>query len=251
MYILGIDTSSMVATVALLSEEKLIAEYIVNNKKNHSEKLMLVLDRVLEDGGISLEEVDAIAVARGPGSFTGIRIGMACAQGISHALDKALIGINTLDGLAYNLMGEGCLLCPVVDAQRGEVYTSLYRWESGNLKRFRDYEVVKAVELVEELMKMPERVVVLGDGAPLVKGFLDEIAADGRKSGSGNNNVCIAHPAFLMPRASSIAAAGLKEYINGNFDSCFSIKPFYIRKSHAEEKWEERHGGESSGERGN
>jgi tRNA threonylcarbamoyladenosine biosynthesis protein TsaB len=249
MYILGIDTSSMVATVALLSEEKLIAEYIVNNKKNHSEKLVLVLDRVLEDGGIALEEVDAIAVARGPGSFTGIRIGMACAQGISHALDKALIGINTLDGLAYNLMGEGSLLCPAVDAQRGEVYTSLYRWENGNLKRLRDYEVAKAVELVEELMKMSERVVVLGDGAPLIKGFLNEIAGDGQKSGS--NNICIAPPAFLMPRASSIAAAGLKEYVNGNFDNCFSIKPFYIRKSHAEEKWEERHGGESSGERGN
>ena len=124
-HVLGIDTSSIVATIAIINEEKLLAEYIVNNKKTHSEKMMGVIDNVLADSGVELKDIDVVAVAKGPGSFTGIRIGMACAQGLAHALKKPMIGVNTLDGLAYNLIGTGDLVCPMMDAQRQEVYFPL------------------------------------------------------------------------------------------------------------------------------
>lgn len=237
MIILGIDTSSMVAAAAVLSSDKLMAEYIVNNKKNHSEKMMQVVDRVLSDAGVTPKDLDAVAVARGPGSFTGIRIGMACAQGMAHVLGKPILGINTLDGLAYNLMGEDSFICPVVDAQREEVYTCLYRWDDGLLKRLWEYRVVKARDLIRTLEALKEKVVILGDGVPVLKRASNQCKEDV----GAWRFITVAHAVFSMPRASSIAAAGMKELKEGRVDNCYSIKPFYIRRSHAEEKWEEKH----------
>jgi tRNA threonylcarbamoyladenosine biosynthesis protein TsaB len=234
MNILGIDTSSIVASMAVLSEEKLVAEYTVNNKKTHSEKMMGVLDKVLEDSGFGLGDIDAIAVTKGPGSFTGIRIGMASAQGMAHALGIPIIGVNTLDGLAYNLLESESLLCPVVDAQRGDVYTSLYRFEGDELVRLWRYEIIDAEALREKLTSLGKKVKILGDGVPV----LNKVLGDPGK-------ISPAHPVTMMPRASSVAALGLKQYIQGKVDDCFSVEPFYIRKSNAEEKWEERHGGKS------
>lgn len=232
--ILGIDTSSIVSTIALLTENKLIAEYTVNSKKNHSEKMMQVLDTVLKESFVNLEDIAAIAVAKGPGSFTGIRIGMATAQGIAHALKKPMIGINSLDGLAYNFMGEKRLICPVVNAQRGDVYTSLYRWEGEQLKQIEDYKIINAQVLIKELENFGETI-MLGDGVPVIK----KVCGDFSK-------IVFAHPNFSMPRASSIAAAGLYYWRReGRLESCFDIEPFYIRKSNAEEKWEEKHGREN------
>ena len=238
-HVLGIDSSSIVATIAVLNEEKLLSEYIVNNKKTHSEKMMVVLKQVLEDSGITINDIDVVAVAKGPGSFTGIRIGMACAQGIAHALNKPMVGVNTLDGLAYNFIGTGDFLCPMMDAQRQEVYTSLYRFEDDEMKRFWDYKLVNVDTLLKELLALGKKVIALGDGLPLLKQSLEnnnDLTAE---------NIVPAHPVFSMPRASSIAAVALREYTRGNSQDCFSIKPFYIRKSNAEEKWEECHGAKS------
>lgn len=239
--VLGIDSSSIVAAAAVLSEDKLLAEYIVNSKKMHSEKMMLIVDKVLKDSETALKELDAIGVAKGPGSFTGIRIGMACAQGMAHALGKPIIGINTLDGLAYNynLMDAETLICPMINAQRKEIYTSLYRWDEGKLNRLWDYRLIKADLLAKELFLLKEKVIVLGDGVFLLKEVLNtcNIGSD--------CGIIFANPAFSMPRASSIAAAALDKYMQGEIDSCFSIKPFYIRKSSAEEKQEERYGTKS------
>jgi len=233
--ILGIDSSSIVATIAVLTQEKLLAEYIVNNKKNHSEKLMPVLDRVLVDAGLSIDDIDVIAVAKGPGSFTGIRIGMACAQGLAHAARKPLIGVNTLDGLAYNMINAQGFLCPMINAQRQELYTSLYRWQDGKLVRLWDYELIKADVLAERLLKMPERIYILGDGVNILLQTNDKW-----------DNVALAPQVSLMPKASSIAMAALEQYTAGDVEDCFTIRPFYIRRSNAEEKWEETHGGKSS-----
>ncbi|MDN5332446.1 MAG: tRNA threonylcarbamoyladenosine biosynthesis protein TsaB [Tepidanaerobacteraceae bacterium] len=235
MKVLGIDTSSEVATAALLTEEKLVAEYILNHRHTHLEKLISIIDQLLSDSDTELEELDAIAVAIGPGSFTGIRIGMACAQGLSHVHGIPLIGVNTLDALAHNLMHCGDFLCAAVDAQRGEVYSCLYRWEGADLKRFGDYEVVKAEKLARRLADLNERAVLLGDGAAVVESALPEEAKSSGK-------IVVAKRPFVMPRASSVAEAGLKELKRGKTFNCFNIRPFYMRKSHAEEKWEERYG---------
>ncbi|MCG0276350.1 MAG: tRNA (adenosine(37)-N6)-threonylcarbamoyltransferase complex dimerization subunit type 1 TsaB [Thermosediminibacteraceae bacterium] len=235
MKILGIDTSSAVATAALLSEEKLLAEYILNHRHTHLEKLISMIDRLLTDSDTKLEDLDAIAVAIGPGSFTGIRIGMACAQGLSHVYGIPLVGINTLDALAYNLMHCSDFICPAIDAQRGEVYTCLFQWEGENLKRYWDYEIVKAERLAERLVDLDERTILLGDGAKLVAAVLpEEVKASGK--------ITFANPLFVMPKASSVARAGLTEFQQGKTFNCFNIRPFYMRKSHAEEKWEERYG---------
>lgn len=236
--ILAIDSSSIVTTVAVLNEEKLLAEYIENDKQNHSEKMMLVIQKVLEDLGMTADDLDVIAVAKGPGSFTGIRIGVACAQGVAHALNKPMVGVNTLDGLAYNLMHSRDLICPVINAQRQELYTSLYCFKDDKLERLWDYRLIKADKLAQELFDLNQKLIVLGDGMPILQQALE-------KNQLSHGNIVFAHPVFSMPRASSIAAAALQEYSQGKAQDCFNIKPFYIRKSNAEEKWEGRHGAKS------
>lgn len=245
MLILGIDSSSIVATVAILSETKLLAEYTVNNKRNHSEKLMSVIDRVLKDSFTTLDDIDAIAVTCGPGSFTGIRIGVAQAQGIAHALNKPLVAVNTLDGLSYNLMGQKGFICPVVDAQRQDVYTSLYKCSKGKPERLWGYELFDSKILVKRISKL-EKVILLGDGVSVIKKAIEDLVKEGM-SKDQLSNISFAHPVLSMPKASSVAALGLDRFVaKDRIDSCYTIRPFYIRKSSAEEKWEERHGAKSS-----
>lgn len=236
MKVLGIETTSKAAGVAVVTEKKIIAEYFLETSKyTHLEKLIPMVDRILKDLDITLREIDGIAVSVGPGSFTGIRIGIACAQGISQALGIPLIAVNTLDSLAYNLPGRD-LICPVIDAQRNDVYSVLFTWEEGELRRIWDYSIIEAGTLLKNLLDLGKEVFLLGDGVDKVFNKLE----------NNNNNVNLLlikkEGLYSMPRASSTAIIGLKELIKGNVTDCFSIKPFYMRKSHAEEKWEEKHG---------
>ena len=131
MLILGIESSSLVASAALLSDEKLIAEYTVNNAMTHSQTLMPMIDAVLKSAGTEPEELDAIAISRGPGSFTGLRIGSATAKGMGLALNKPLVEVPTLAAMAYGLYGiTDRIICPIMDARRSEVYSAAYVFES-------------------------------------------------------------------------------------------------------------------------
>ena len=129
MKILGIESSSMVASVALVTDDITMAEYTVNFKKTHSQTLLPMIDEIVRMLELDLSEVDAIAVSGGPGSFTGLRIGSATAKGLGLALHKPLIHIPTLDAMAYGLSGTSSLLCPIIDARRNQVYTGLYHCE--------------------------------------------------------------------------------------------------------------------------
>lgn len=128
MRILALDSSGLVASVAVVEEEQTIAEYTVNYKKTHSQTLLPMLDEIVKMTEMNLGEIDAIAVAGGPGSFTGLRIGSATAKGLGLALKKPLIHIPTVDGLAYNLYGNEGVICPIMDARRNQVYTGIYRF---------------------------------------------------------------------------------------------------------------------------
>ena len=130
MKILAIDSSGMTATVAVAEDRKLIAEYSVNYKKTHSQTLLPMLDALREMTDLDLGSIDAIAVAGGPGSFTGLRIGSATAKGIGLALDKPLVHVPTLEGMAWNLWGSEDLIWPMMDASRSQVYTGKdsFRW---------------------------------------------------------------------------------------------------------------------------
>ena len=129
MKILAIDSSGLVASVAVVEDETLLAEFTIDYKKTHSQTLLPMLDQMAKMIELDLNSIDAIAVAGGPGSFTGLRIGSATAKGLGLALDKPLLHIPTVDALAYNLYGVETLICPIMDARRNQVYTGVYRFE--------------------------------------------------------------------------------------------------------------------------
>ena len=134
MKILALDSSGLVASVAVVEDDNMIAEYTVNYKKTHSQTLLPMLDEIARMTDLDLKTIDAIAVAGGPGSFTGLRIGSATAKGLGLALDCPLIHIPTVDGLAYNLWGCKDMVCPLMDARRNQTYTGLYQFEQGEME---------------------------------------------------------------------------------------------------------------------
>ena len=150
MKILGIESASLVASVAVVTDGLVTAEYTVDFKKTHSQTLLPMIDEVTRMLELDLHEVDAIAVSGGPGSYTGLRIGSATAKGLGLALEKPLVHVPTMDAMAYNLYGTSALICPIMDARRGQVYTGLYHYEE-------NFAVVKPQcgmdihELIQEL----------------------------------------------------------------------------------------------------
>ena len=151
MRILALDSSGLVASVAIVEagpvEQETIAEYTVNYKKTHSQTLLPMLDEVAKMIELDMESIDAIAVAAGPGSFTGLRIGSATAKGLGLALKKPLIHIPTLEGLAYNLCGTDKIVCPIMDARRGQVYTGIYEFDGDELVILEDQMAISVEEL--------------------------------------------------------------------------------------------------------
>ena len=148
MKILGLDSSGIVASVAVVEDEILTAEYTVNYKKTHSQTLLPMLDEVAKMTELDLDTVDAIAVAGGPGSFTGLRIGSATAKGLGLALKKPLISVPTVEALAYNLYDTQGLICPIMDARRNQVYTGIYRFKDHRLQTVEDQMAVPIEELL-------------------------------------------------------------------------------------------------------
>ena len=167
MKILALDSSGLVASVAVLEDDNCIAEYTINYKKTHSQTLLPMLDEVKKMIELDLSTIDAIAVAAGPGSFTGLRIGCATAKGLGQALGKPLIGIPTVDGLAFNLYGTQKVICPLMDARRNQTYTGLYEFE----KKENDYELkilkkqcaVALDEIIDCINELGREVIFLGE----------------------------------------------------------------------------------------
>lgn len=151
MKILAIDSSGLVASVAVVEDDCLLAEYTVNYKKTHSQTLLPMLDEIGRMIDLDLATVDAVAVSGGPGSFTGLRIGSATAKGIGLALDRPLVHIPTLEGLAFNLYGTDRLICPIMDARRSQVYTGIYQFEGDTFLRVEEQMAVPVTEIVDKL----------------------------------------------------------------------------------------------------
>ena len=175
MKILGLDSSGLVASVAIVCDDNMLGEYTVNYKKTHSQTLLPMLDEVAKMIELDLNSIDAIAIAGGPGSFTGLRIGSATAKGLGLALNKPLIHVPTLDATAYNLFGASGLICPIMDARRNQVYTGIYRFEK-KFETVMDQDAMDMGELIEKLNAMGERVIFLGDGVPVYEKQIAEKA---------------------------------------------------------------------------
>jgi len=231
MIILGIDSSTPVAGVAIVDQEKIWAENFLNTGYTHSEQLLPMIHQTLVQAKLELKDIDGIAVTKGPGSFTGLRIGMATAKGLAQVAGKSLIGVPTLDALAYNLWGYQGIICPILNARRQEVYTAFYEMKDDRLSRISGYLAIGPKELAEKILKMRQPVTFLGDGVLVYREILAAKLSEQVHWASLNN---------LLPRAASAAIIGLKELKKGFSDNLYTLEPFYLRKSEAEVKWEAR-----------
>ncbi|MCI9072941.1 MAG: tRNA (adenosine(37)-N6)-threonylcarbamoyltransferase complex dimerization subunit type 1 TsaB [Lachnospiraceae bacterium] len=243
MKILGIDTSGLVASVALVEDDVLRAEFTTNDKKTHSQTLLPMLEQIRGMIGLELDSVDAIAIAAGPGSFTGLRIGSATAKGLGLALGKPLVEVPTLEGLAYNLWGTDKLVCPMMDARRNQVYTGLYEYvpleDTGlgrpgyELRVLTEQCAVEVSEMVEKCNRLGREVIFLGDGVPV---YLEQI----RKGIRVPYSLAPAHQ--NRQRAGSVAALGAVYAAQGRRVEASDHQPIYLRKSQAEREREEADG---------
>lgn len=231
MNILALDTSSIVATVAIMADDKLIGEYTVNHKRTHSQKLMPMIEELMKSCEMEMEDIDVVAVAEGPGSFTGLRIGVATAKGLAHAMNIPVVGVSTLDALAFNLAFSRGLICPILDARRSQVYTAVYKWDDGVLHIIEEHMAISIEELIEKLSSRPEPVIFLGDGVPSNRELLVEKLGD---------QAIFAPNSVKMPRASSVAQLALQRSEKGELESYYKLIPVYLRKSEAERQYEEK-----------
>ena len=229
MKVLALDSSGLVASVAVLEDENCIAEYTINYKKTHSQTLLPMLDEVSKMIELDLSSIDAIAVAAGPGSFTGLRIGSATAKGLGQALNKPLIGIPTVDGLAYNLYGTDKIVCPLMDARRNQTYTGLYEF----VKKDGQYELcvllkqcaVALEEIIDKINELGREVIFLGDGVPVFKTQIEEKVTVPFSFAPANCN---------RQRAAALGVLALTYAKEGKMEAAASHMPDYLRLSQAE-----------------
>lgn len=243
MRVLAIDSSGLTATVAVVEETQTVAEYTINYKKTHSQTLLPMIDEVVKMTELDLGTINAIAVAGGPGSFTGLRIGSATAKGLGLALNKPLIHVPTVDGLAYNVFGCEDIICPIMDARRNQVYTGIYTFskkagekEGRNLVEpvFQVIKMQMAVsieELAERLNRYRRPVVFLGDGVPVYENVLAE-------------KLTVPYsfaPAYMnRQRAAVVGTLAIQYYKLGKFETAEEHRPDYLRVSQAERERAQR-----------
>ena len=227
MLTLALDTATRVCTVGLVQDGHVLAEYDISVGLTHSEGLMPQLDQMFARTGIKKENTDRIAVSIGPGSFTGLRIGLAAAEAMAYAWQCGICGVNTLEAMANNIPVEGVVLVPVLDAQKGNFYAAFYEWTDGELRKVRPVEMADRETLLQQLQACGKPVLLMGECEKLMKKELPD-------------GISVAPEQVRLPKASSVAlAAEDTEPLTG--EDVFTLRPYYIRKSEAEELWEKRH----------
>ncbi len=232
MKVIALDSSGLVASVAVVENDSLIAEYNVQYKKTHSQTLLPMLEEIRAMTDLDLATVDAVVLAAGPGSFTGLRIGSATAKGLGFALNKPLVEIPTVDGLAFNLYGTDKLVCPLMDARRNQVYTGIYAFEmksdNGVTYKMRILEPQCAVaieRIVEILNSKGQEVIFLGDGVPV---FAEQLKALMQVPYS------FAPAHMNRQRAAALAVLGMQYLEEGKSVKAEEHAPVYLRLSQAE-----------------
>lgn len=225
MRILAIDSSSMVATVAITTDGILNAEYTINHKKTHSQTLLPMIAEIVKMIEIDMDSIDAVAITGGPGSYTGLRIGSATAKGIGLALNKPIINVPTMDALAYNLYSSQYVICPIMYARRGQVYTGIYKFEETEMKTIKPQCIMMIDELIKELDTIKESVMFLGDGVDVHKQLIDDIM---------DTKHYYAPASMNRHKASTLGTIAEIYYKNGKTETAKEHKPEYLRLSQAE-----------------
>ena len=232
MKIAAIESASLTASVAILEDDCLTAEYTVNFKKTHSQTLLPMLAEIAKMLELDWDTVDAIAVSAGPGSFTGLRIGSATAKGLGLARKIPLIHVPTIDAMACNFYGTDRLICPMMDAKRGQVYTGLYHCRE-NLEIVKEQCAVDVRELLQEINDRGEAVIFLGDGVPVSCKAIEELC---------RVPYTFAPAGLNRQRAASVALLGAQYLAEGRTETAAEHAPDYLRVSQAEREMRSRTG---------
>lgn len=233
MKILAVDSSGVVASVAIVTEDALVAEYSVDYKKTHSQTLLPMIDEMMRMTETEPETIDAIAVAAGPGSFTGLRIGASTVKGLGMIWNKPIVPVETVDALACNYHGTEQVVCPLMDARRGQVYTGLYAFADGVLQVLEPQCCVMAKDIFEKANALGRPIVFLGDGVVVNRKLIEEM---------------ISVPYQLAPAHLAKQRAGALGWLAGQYlawgrtVSAMEFVPEYLRQSQAERERAERHG---------
>ena len=242
MKILGIDTSGLVGAVAIADGDLLLSQFSIQYKTTHSEILMPMLDDVCKKIHLDLKSIDAIAVAKGPGSFTGLRIGSATAKGLALALDKPIIPIPTVDGIAYNLYGVEKIICPMMDARRNQVYTGLYTFVAGtpegkSLERKFEMQIIheqfatSVEDIASRINEIGKPVVLLGDGVPVYRDQIDKLLKVPYSIAPMHQN---------RQNAAALVSLAMQYASEGRMVSADEFAPDYLRLSQAEREAKEK-----------
>lgn len=232
MRALAIDTSTTMAGIAVVDEQGLLAEYMLNDKKTHSQKLVPMMRELLDSMKLNPADIDIFAAVTGPGSFTGLRIGVTTIKALAYAAQKPVVGITSLDALANAVTAsEDVIVCPIMDARNNQVYTALYKAHNSLMSNTSGYMGLHVSELVRQIEEKNTNVIFTGDGVSLHRDFLKIELGDR----------CVFMPDFMLKQMAAPAAQmALTLALRGETINCFDLTPFYLRPSQAEREFEKK-----------
>ncbi|HSQ86222.1 MAG TPA: tRNA (adenosine(37)-N6)-threonylcarbamoyltransferase complex dimerization subunit type 1 TsaB [Desulfobacterales bacterium] len=222
MKILGVDTATTSCSVAIVDKASLLSEFTIDREETHSKHLMDMIQAAIRTAGLNFSDIDGFAVTRGPGSFTGLRIGISTIKGLAVASEKPIVGVSSLETLALQVSYSRDLICPILDARKEEVYFSRYKLQNGHLKKQTKERVAPPDKAIDDLN---EFCLFVGNGALLYKEMISE------KLGEFASFAPMIHNTI---RASTLAYFSMKNFENNDTDDIEKVLPYYIRKSDAE-----------------
>lgn len=228
MIILGIETSTKTGSVAVVSDKCVIAQYSLNIELTHSERLMATVDRVLKDTGLAISDLGGFAVATGPGSFTGLRIGISTVKGLAFATGKPVAAVPTLQALAWNLPFAEYPVCPLLDARKKEVYAALYKNDDSVPVQMMPE---MAISLSQLAAGVTGTTIFTGEGSHIYRAEIENIFS---------TRALFAPRSAILPSAAAVAEIGLEMFKGGKQANPDTLTPKYIRRPEAEVAWEKK-----------
>ena len=236
MIVLSVDSSTEAASCAVMDENRLLGEITFNYKKQHSVILMDIIHKLLTNVALDINDIQGFVISMGPGSFTGLRIGLATVKGLAQGTGKPFVGVSTLDALANNMAYTSGIICPILDALRGNVYTALYKFEGTNLVKIKDYMAISFEELIAIIKAEGVPATFIGDATNLYKDKIFENLPASK----------IAPVHLNLARASALGELGIIALNNGREDDVNTFAPLYLRKSQAEREYDKKVGNVSN-----
>lgn len=223
MKILSVECSSAPASVCIFENDKIIASSFSNVKLTHSETLLPMIENTLKSAKLKIGDIDGFAVGYGPGSFTGIRIGISAVKGLAAPCNIPCVGVSTLASMAYHFIGQDAVICPVMDARCNQFYNALFKIKSGNVERICDDRAIMKEELINELLNIKESIIICGDGADILYSGICE-----------KQNISLAPVHLKYQSAVGVAFAAAYEFEKGNAVKPSELLPVYLRLPQAE-----------------